>query len=65
MKYKAECEYAIKSFTDTYIIKGSDVDRFCRIILDTKKIEIKKANEHHDIKNVEEFRKLFRFLKDE
>ena len=43
---------AIKSFTDTYIIKGSDVDRFCRIILDTKKIEIKKANEHHDIKNV-------------
>ena len=40
----------IKSFTDTYIIKGSDVDRFCRIILDTKKIEIKKANEHHDIK---------------
>lgn len=27
---------AIKSYTDTYKIKGSDVDRFCRIMSDAK-----------------------------
>ena len=34
------CCMAIKSFTDTYKIKGSDIDRFCRIMSDTKKIKI-------------------------
>ena len=29
------CCMAIKSFTDTYKIKGSDIDRFCRIMSDT------------------------------
>lgn len=48
---------AIKSYTDTYKIKGSDVDRFCRIMSDAKKNEIKKVNEHHDLKDVEEFKK--------
>ena len=28
---------AIKSYTDTYKIKGSNVDRFCRIMSDAKK----------------------------
>ena len=56
---------AIKSFTDTYKIKGSDVDRFCRIMSNTKKIKIKITNDHNDIKGVEEFRKLFGFVKDE
>ena len=50
---------AIKSFTDTYKIKGSDIDRFCRIMSDTKKIKIQITNDHHDLKDVEEYRKLF------
>ena len=54
---------AIKSFTDTYKIKGSDIDRFCRIMSDAKKIEIKKVNEHHDLKDVEEFKKAFKLAK--
>lgn len=54
---------AIKSYTDTYKIKGSDVDRFCRIMSDAKKFEIKKVNEHHDLKDVEEFKKMFGFVK--
>ena len=54
---------AIKSYTDTYKIKGSNVDRFCRIMSDSKKIEIKKVNEHHDLKDVEEFKKMFGFVK--
>lgn len=54
---------AIKSYTDTYKIKGSDVDRFYRIMSDAKKIEIKKVNEHHDLKDVEEFKKMFGFVK--
>lgn len=54
---------AIKSYTDIYKIKGSDVDRFCRIMSDAKKIEIKKVNEHHDLKDVEEFKKMFGFVK--
>lgn len=33
---------AIKSFTDTYKIKGSDVDRFCRIMSDKKRLKLKK-----------------------
>ena len=37
---------AIKSFTDTYKIKGSDIDRFCRIMSDTKKIKIQITNDH-------------------
>jgi len=28
-----------------------------------KKIEIKKVNEHHDLKDVEEFKKMFGFVK--
>ena len=47
---------AIKSFTDTYKIKGSDIDRFCRIMSDTKKIKIQITNDHHDLKDVEEFK---------
>lgn len=54
---------AIKSFTDTYKIKGSDVDRFCRIMSDTKKIKIKITDDHHVLKEVEEFRKMFGFSK--
>lgn len=54
---------AIKSFTDTYKIKGSDVDRFCRIMSDTKKIKIKITYDHHDLKDVEEFKKTFGFVK--
>lgn len=54
---------AIKSFTDTYRIKGSDVDRCCRIMSDTKKIKIKVANDHHDLKDVNEYRKLFGLVK--
>lgn len=50
---------AIKSFTDTYKIKGSDIDRFCRI----KKIKIQTTNDYHDLKDVEEYRKLFGFVK--
>lgn len=54
---------AIKSFTDTYKIKGSDIDRFCRITSDTKKIKIQTTNDYHDLKDVEEYRKLFGFVK--
>ena len=57
------CCIAIKSFTDTYKIKGSDIDRFCRIMSDTKKIKIQITNDHHDLKDVEEYRKLFGFVK--
>lgn len=62
MKGRVYC-MAIKSFTDTYKIKGSDVDRFCRIMSDTKKIKIKITDEHHDLKDVEEFKKMFGFSK--
>ena len=48
---------AIKCFTDTYKIKGSDIDRFCRIMSDTKKIKIQITNDHHDLKDVKEFKK--------
>lgn len=54
---------AIKSFTDTYKIKGSDIDRFCRIMSDTKKIKIQITNDHHELKDVEEFKKMFGFSK--
>ncbi len=54
---------AIKSFTDTSKIKGSDIDRFWRIMSDTKKIKIQITNDHHDLKDVEEYRKLFGFSK--
>ena len=54
---------AIKSFTDTYKIKGSDIDRFCRIMSDTKKIKIQITNNHHDLKDVEELKKMFGFSK--
>lgn len=56
---------AIKSYTDTdtYKIKGSDIDRFCRIMSDTKKIKIKITNDHHDLKDVNEYRKLFGLVK--
>lgn len=57
------CCMAIKSFTDTFKIKGSDIDRFCRIMSDTKKIKIQITNDHHDLKDVEEYRKLFGFVK--
>lgn len=57
------CCMAIKSFTDTYKIKGSDIVRFCRIMSDTKKIKIQITNDHHDLKDVEEYRKLFGFVK--
>lgn len=40
MKGRVYC-MAIKSFTDSYKIKGSDVDRFCRIMSDTKKSRLK------------------------
>ena len=38
-------------------------DRFCRIMSDTKKIKIQITNDHHDLKDVEEYRKLFGFVK--
>lgn len=57
------CCMTIKSFTDTYKIKGFDIDRFCRIMSDTKKIKIQITNDHHDLKDVEEYRKLFGFVK--
>lgn len=57
------CCMAIKSFTDTYKIKDSDIDRFCRIMSDTKKIKIQITNDHHDLKDVEEFKKMFGFSK--
>ena len=56
---------AIKSFIDTYKIKGSDVDWFCRIMSDTKNIKIKITNEHHDLKDIEEYIKLFGFVKND
>ena len=62
MKGRVYC-MAIKSFTDTYKIKGSDIDRFCRIMSDTKEIKIKITNDHHDLKDVEEFKKMFGFSK--
>lgn len=62
MKGREYC-VAIKSFTDTYKIKGSDIDRFCRIMSDTKKIKIQITNDHHDLKDVEEFKKMFGFSK--
>lgn len=62
MKGRVYC-MAIKSFTDSYKIKGADVDRFCRIMSDTKKIKIKITNDHHDLKDVEEFKKMFGFSK--
>lgn len=54
---------AIKSYTDAYKIKGSDIDRFCRIMSDTKKIKIKITNDHHALKDVNEYRKLFGLVK--
>ena len=63
LKGRVVCCMAIKSFTDTYKIKGSDIDRFCRIMSDTKKIKIQITNDHHDLKDVEEYRKLFGFVK--
>ena len=54
---------AIKSFTDTFKMKGPDIDRFCRIMSDTKKIKIQTTNGHHDLKDVEEFKKMFGFSK--
>ena len=44
-------------------MNGSDIDRFCRIMSDTKKIKIQITNDHHDLKDVEEYRKLFGFVK--
>lgn len=38
-------------------------DRFCRIMSDTKKIKIKITNDHHDLKDVNEYRKLFGLVK--
>lgn len=48
---------AIKSFTDTSKIKGSDIDRFCRIMSDTKKIKIQITNDHHDLKMLKNSKK--------
>ena len=62
MKCREYC-VAIKCFTDTYKIKGSDIDRFCRIMSDTKKIKIQITNDHHDLKDVKEFKKMFGFIK--
>lgn len=44
-------------------MNGSDIVRFCRIMSDTKKIKIQTTNDHHDLKDVEEYRKLFGFVK--
>lgn len=41
---------ATKSFTDTYIIERSDVNRFHNIMSKPKKIKVKKVMNHQDVK---------------
>ena len=54
---------ATKSFTDTYKIKRSDVSQFRNIMSDTRKLKIRKVKGHQDIRDKEEFRKMFGFSK--
>lgn len=41
---------ATKSFTDTYIIDRSDVNRFHNIMSKPKKVKVKKVMNHQDVK---------------
>ncbi|UTY39399.1 hypothetical protein NMU03_00775 [Allocoprobacillus halotolerans] len=41
---------ATKSFTDTYVIERSDVNRFHNIMNKTKKVKTKKVIGHQDVK---------------
>ena len=41
---------ATKSFTDTYIIERSDVNRFHNIMSKPKKVKVKKVMNHQDVK---------------
>lgn len=41
---------ATKSFTDTYIIERSDVNRFHNIMNKSKKVKVKKVLGHQDVK---------------
>lgn len=50
---------ATKSFTDTYKIKRSDVEKFHNIMSDTRKLKIKKVKDHQDVKDKEDYVKLF------
>ena len=54
---------ATKSFTDTYKIKRSDVSQFRSIMSDTRKLKIREVKGHQDIRDKEEFRKMFGFSK--
>ena len=54
---------ATKSFTDTYKIKRSDVSQFRNIMSDTRKLKIRKVKGHQDMRDKEEFRKMFGFSK--
>ena len=51
-----------KSFKSTYIIKSSDVNCFCGIMSDSKKIRIRKVK-NKDIKDIEEYKKIFKIKK--
>ena len=50
---------ATKSFTDIYKIKRSDVNQFRNIMTDTRKLKIRKVKGHEDIRNKEDFEKIF------
>lgn len=54
---------ATKSFTDTYKIKRSDVNQFRNIMTDTRKFKIRKVKGHEDIRDKEDFKKIFGFSK--
>ena len=41
---------ATRSFTDTYVIRKKDVDRFHNIMNSEKKVKIKKVIGHQDVK---------------
>ena len=50
---------ATKSFTDTYKIKRSDMEKFRNIMSDTRKLKIKKVKDHQDVKDKEEYKLQF------
>ena len=50
---------ATKSFTDTYKIKRSDMEKFRNIMSDTRKLKIKKVKDHQDAKDKEEYKLQF------
>lgn len=49
---------ATKSFTDTYVIERSDVNRFRNIMNKKQEIEVKIVKNHQDVKG----RAIFDFL---